>query len=606
MTTYSWPLTINGVTFTAADFEPYGYVNAVPNLMGNFAAYAGAINTSIATDKAQAVAAAGTATTAAGNAASDAATASAKAGEASAAAAGASSSAGTTTTKAAEAANSASAAAASAGTATTKAGEATSAAASASTGAATATAKAGEAATSAGNAAGSATTATTKAGEASASAAAAAGSSTAAANSATAAAASAAQAATYAGGGIKVSATDTTHGLLGGKLTALGPLSWSVANAGGDERYRIAMDWANLPAASFTGQVLLPVGSVGAPGLAFALAPKAGLFISNTATHAIRMVAGTAGATSAGGNASIAGGSGGATAGNGGNGLLTGGAATEGNGGGAFVLGGSGASATGAARDGGAVTITGGAPAGTGAGGDVTISAGSGGTVGSAAFALLEGGAGPSGGGPAGGATVRAGLPVDGDGGSCSLRATAGVGTNRHGGSSYIYGGNATGTGTGGSITLTAGSSPSGTAGDISLITSGGGTAWLNGSKLRTVANTKEAITIAVSDETSAITAGTGKVTFRMPYRFTLTAVRASLTTASTSGTPSIDVNRNGSSIFSTTLTIDASERTSVTAATPAVLATTILNDDDEITIDVDAAGTGAKGLKVTLIGSQV
>ncbi len=90
-----------------------------------------------------------------------------------------------------------------------------------------------------------------------------------------------------------------------------------------------------------------------------------------------------------------------------------------------------------------------------------------------------------------------------------------------------------------------------------------------------------------------------------MPYGFTLNSVRASLTAASTSGIPAIDVNRNGTSIFSTTLTIDANERTSVTAATAAVLSTTSLADDDEITVDIDTAGTGAKGLKVTLIGSQ-
>jgi hypothetical protein len=57
--------------------------------------------------------------------------------------------------------------------------------------------------------------------------------------------------------------------------------------------------------------------------------------------------------------------------------------------------------------------------------------------------------------------------------------------------------------------------------------------------------------------------------------------------------------------IFSTTLTIDATEKTSTTAATAAVISDASLADDAEITIDIDTAGTGAKGLKVTFIGTR-
>lgn len=114
-----------------------------------------------------------------------------------------------------------------------------------------------------------------------------------------------------------------------------------------------------------------------------------------------------------------------------------------------------------------------------------------------------------------------------------------------------------------------------------------------------------ETIIIAVSDETTAITTGTAKVTFRMPFAMTLSGVRASLGTASSSGNPAIDINEGGVSIFSTTLTIDANEKTSTTAATAAVLSDTALADDAEITIDIDTAGTGAKGLKVALIGTR-
>ena len=109
-------------------------------------------------------------------------------------------------------------------------------------------------------------------------------------------------------------------------------------------------------------------------------------------------------------------------------------------------------------------------------------------------------------------------------------------------------------------------------------------------------------MTVALSDEATAITTGVGKVTFRAPFAMTLYQIpRASLATASTSGNPTVDIDKNGVSIFSTLLSIDANEKTSVTAATPAVLSTSTFADDDEITMDVSTAGTGAKGLKVTL-----
>lgn len=114
-----------------------------------------------------------------------------------------------------------------------------------------------------------------------------------------------------------------------------------------------------------------------------------------------------------------------------------------------------------------------------------------------------------------------------------------------------------------------------------------------------------ECFAIAISDEITPIATGTAKATFRMPYAFTLTAVRASLTTASSSGTPTFDINEGGSSILSTKLTIDASEKTSVTAATAAVISDANLADDAEITIDIDTAGTNATGAKIYLIGRR-
>lgn len=113
-------------------------------------------------------------------------------------------------------------------------------------------------------------------------------------------------------------------------------------------------------------------------------------------------------------------------------------------------------------------------------------------------------------------------------------------------------------------------------------------------------------ITLAASDESTALTAGTGKVTFRMPHAMTVTAVRASLSTAQASGNIfTVDINEGGTSILSTKLTIDNTAKTSVGATTPAVISDTAIADDAEITIDIDQIGDGtAKGLKISLIGN--
>lgn len=111
-----------------------------------------------------------------------------------------------------------------------------------------------------------------------------------------------------------------------------------------------------------------------------------------------------------------------------------------------------------------------------------------------------------------------------------------------------------------------------------------------------------QALIVAVGDETTAITTGTAKVTFRMPYAFTLSEVKASLTTAGTTLT-TVDINEAGATLLSTKLTIDANENSSETATAAAVISDAALAADAEITIDIDGAGTSAAGLKVTLIG---
>jgi hypothetical protein len=116
-----------------------------------------------------------------------------------------------------------------------------------------------------------------------------------------------------------------------------------------------------------------------------------------------------------------------------------------------------------------------------------------------------------------------------------------------------------------------------------------------------------ESLIVAVSDETTDLSTGTAKVTFRMPYAFTLASVRASVGTAPTGAAIQVDINEGGVSILSTPITIDASEKTSTTAATPPVISDASLADDAEITIDIDQVGStiAGAGLKVALIGTR-
>jgi hypothetical protein len=114
---------------------------------------------------------------------------------------------------------------------------------------------------------------------------------------------------------------------------------------------------------------------------------------------------------------------------------------------------------------------------------------------------------------------------------------------------------------------------------------------------------------IACSDETTNLTTGTAKVTFRAPAAFLLTAVAASVNTAPTGSTLIVDINNGANSALSTKLSIDASEKTSATAASAAVIDTDYddIAADAEITIDIDQIGStiAGKGLKVILKGTR-
>lgn len=115
----------------------------------------------------------------------------------------------------------------------------------------------------------------------------------------------------------------------------------------------------------------------------------------------------------------------------------------------------------------------------------------------------------------------------------------------------------------------------------------------------------------AASDETSDLTTGTGKVTFRIPYAFTVTGVYAMVNTAPTGAALVVDINEAGTTILSTKITIDVSEFSGGstgyqgTAATAAVISDSSIAADAAISVDIDTIGStiAGAGLKVYVVG---
>jgi hypothetical protein len=112
---------------------------------------------------------------------------------------------------------------------------------------------------------------------------------------------------------------------------------------------------------------------------------------------------------------------------------------------------------------------------------------------------------------------------------------------------------------------------------------------------------------ISVSpDESTALTTGTGKVSWHMPFAMTLTGIFAGVTVAPTGSTLTVDVNEAGTTLMSSAkLVIDATEFSTHTAATPPVLTDTAIAKGALMSIDVDQVGstTAGAGLKVYLVG---
>lgn len=114
----------------------------------------------------------------------------------------------------------------------------------------------------------------------------------------------------------------------------------------------------------------------------------------------------------------------------------------------------------------------------------------------------------------------------------------------------------------------------------------------------------EQAIMFKASDVSSDLAVGVVPDELTIPFDITLTDVRASVGTAPTGANLEVDILKNGVSILSTNITIDAGEKNSEDATTPPVISDTSISKDDIITVEIIAVGSTVAGsnLQISLI----
>ncbi len=115
-------------------------------------------------------------------------------------------------------------------------------------------------------------------------------------------------------------------------------------------------------------------------------------------------------------------------------------------------------------------------------------------------------------------------------------------------------------------------------------------------------------VQLKIIDDATVLTVGDGKLIFAIPAALgglNLSAAHIYVTTVSSSGLPTVQIRNvtQTADMLTTKASVDASEFTSYSAATPPVVdaANADVATGDLLAVDVDIAGTGAKGLGVIL-----
>lgn len=114
-------------------------------------------------------------------------------------------------------------------------------------------------------------------------------------------------------------------------------------------------------------------------------------------------------------------------------------------------------------------------------------------------------------------------------------------------------------------------------------------------------ANDSETVIFTLTEGNAFV--GTDLATIEyFPYNAIITELILSVKTAPTGSNLIADLNLNNTSILSTKISIDATERDSTTATTPYVLSSTTISKGDRLSADIDQIGATISGNNVQLI----
>lgn len=148
---------------------------------------------------------------------------------------------------------------------------------------------------------------------------------------------------------------------------------------------------------------------------------------------------------------------------------------------------------------------------------------------------------------------------------------------------------------------------PTYTTGDL-ITAAHGNTYWRDNEAAHWSIISKKTVYLSVVPSGETLAVGNGKLFFTVPEVLdgaTLTSINAAIYTASTSGLPSVCLHNltDAVDMLSANVTIDVNELSSYTATTPATIdgANDTVSKGDILRVDIDAKGTGAKGLDLDL-----
>ena len=111
--------------------------------------------------------------------------------------------------------------------------------------------------------------------------------------------------------------------------------------------------------------------------------------------------------------------------------------------------------------------------------------------------------------------------------------------------------------------------------------------------------NVRTIVRDVIADDADQTVDATLAGDFSCPIAGTIIEVGVTVSTAGTTGTSTHDINKNGTTILSTKITVDSGEKTSRTAATDSVISVSAVAEGDILTFDTDAIQTtAAKGIQ--------